>query len=107
MGTRNGLRFESVAFLQYTMSKITALKSDLGFLINVGAIFSMAFGVLFYLQSNFVEAGEFKNYQVQEWEDKVYQLTIKENRLEAENKKLTPEEKAYLEMLKARLTKQK
>ena len=70
---------------------------------NIGT----AFAVLFYLQTNFVQAADFKDFKVQDWEDQIYKLAIKKNRLESEGKKLKPEEEAYLEMLKARLAKEK
>ena len=72
-------------------------------IINLVSLIGTAFAVLFYLQANFVQASEFKEFKVQEWEDTIYKLAIKENRLIGEGRVLKPEEKAYLEMLKARL----
>lgn len=86
---------------------IQRMKENAGFLINMFSLLGTAFAVLFYLQTNFVQAADFKSFQAQEWEDKIYQLTIKEARLKAEGKGLKPEEKAYLDMLKARLAKKK
>ena len=71
--------------------------------MNLISLIATAFAVLFYLQTNFVQAADFKDFKIQDWEDQIYKLAIKENRLADENKKLKPEEKAYLEMLKARL----
>jgi len=72
-------------------------------LINLVSLIGTAFAVLFYLQTNFVQAADFKDFKVQDWEDQIYKLAIKENRLAEEGRVLKPEEKAYLEMLKARL----
>ena len=83
------------------------MRANAGFLVNLFSLLGTAFAVLFYLQSNFVQAADFKSFQAQDWEDKIYQLAIKKNRLEAEGKVLKPEEAAYLEMLKARLAKEK
>lgn len=85
---------------------IKQLKDNAG-VLNIVSLIGTAFAVLFYLQANFVQASEFTKFKVQEWEDQIYKLVIKENRLASEGKKLKPEEKAYLEMLKARLAKEK
>lgn len=82
---------------------IEKIKENLGFTLNLISLIATAFAVLFYLQTNFVQAADFKDFKIQDWEDQIYKLAIKENRLADENKKLKPEEKAYLEMLKARL----
>jgi len=79
-----------------------AIKQNIS-VINLVSLIATAFAALLYLQANFVQASEFKSFVAQEWEDTIYKLAIKENRLNAEGKQLKPEEKAYLEMLKARL----
>jgi len=86
---------------------IDKIKQNLGFTMNLVGLIAATLSVLIYLQTNFVQAADFKSFQAQEWEDKIYQLVIKENRLAIEGKKLKPEEKAYLEMLKARLANKK
>jgi len=79
------------------------IKSNLGFTLNLVSLIATAFAVLIYLQTTFVQASEFTKFKVDAWEDEVYKLAIKENRLANVGKKLKPEEKAYLELLKARL----
>jgi len=86
---------------------IKTLKDNLGATMNLVGLITASFAVLIYLQANFVQAADFKDFKVQDWEDQIYKLAIKENRLAEEGKVLKPEEKAYLEMLKARLAKEK
>lgn len=63
----------------------------------------MAFGVLLWAQTNFVDAGDFKEYQYQMVEDEVNYLKDKEARMEKEYQELDYEDKRQLERQELKL----
>jgi len=74
-------------------------------ILTLGSIMAMGFGVLLWVQSTFVDAMDFKQYQYYNVEDEVNYLMDKKARLEEENKKLNFEDKRQLERQKLKLEK--
>ena len=74
-------------------------------IISYATLIGTALGGFIYLQTNFVSAQDFKELQIQQYEDTVYKLVVKEQELKEENKDLKSWEKAELERARQRLRK--
>jgi hypothetical protein len=74
-------------------------------LLSYGSMIGMAFAVLIYIQTNFVDAMDFKQYQYDMVEFEVNYLKDKKLRLEHENKELTYEDERQLERQMLKLQK--
>lgn len=72
-------------------------------LLSYGTMIGMAFGVLFWAQSNFVDAMDFRQYQYENIEDEVNYLRDKKLRLENEFQQLDFEDSRQLERLEMKL----
>lgn len=72
-------------------------------IMTYASMIAMAFGVLFWMQANFVSAGDFRQSLKQTNEDKVYTLVIKQEELRKQGKDLQSWEKAELERARQRV----
>lgn len=74
-------------------------------IVNYGTMIGMAIAALLYFQSNFVSAENFVESQIQDQEDLIYELVIKQEDLKKEGLDLKSWEKAKLERARQRLQK--
>lgn len=74
-------------------------------IMTYASMIAMAFAVLLWAQSNFVDAMDFKQYKFDMIEDDVNYLRDKKARLEQEGKELSFEDKRQLERLELKLEK--
>ena len=72
-------------------------------IMTYASMVGMAFGVLFWAQANFVDAGDFKEYQYEKVEDEVNYLKDKETRMQRDYQELEFEDKRQLERLELKM----
>ena len=71
--------------------------------MTYASMIAMAFGVLFWAQATFVDAGDFQEYQYEKIEDEVNYLRDKEQRLEDDFSELEYEDKRQLQRQELKL----
>ena len=71
--------------------------------MTYASMIAMAFAVLLWVQSNFVDAGDFQEYQYERVEDEVNYLRDKEQRLVDDYSELEYEDKRQLERQELKL----
>ena len=74
-------------------------------IMTYASMIGMAFGVLFWAQANFVDAGDFQQYQYEKLEDEVNYLKDKEQRLIDDYSELEYEDKRDLQRKELKLQK--
>lgn len=72
-------------------------------IMTYASMIAMAFAVLLWVQSNFVDAGDFQEYQYERVEDEVNYLRDKEQRLVDDYSELEYEDKRQLERQELKL----
>ena len=73
--------------------------------MTYASMIAMAFAVLLWVQSNFVDAGDFQEYQYDRVEDEVNYLRDKEQRLLDDYSELEYEDKRQLDRQELKLEK--
>lgn len=74
-------------------------------IMTYATMIGMAFGVLLWAQTNFVDAGDFQQYQYEKLESEINYLKDKEERLKAQFQDLEYEDKRDLQRKELRLQK--
>ena len=93
-----GLGFKSSVFRQFRGDMLQQI-------MTYASMIAMAFAVLLWIQSNFVDAGDFQEYQYEQTEAEVNYLKDKEQRLEDDFSELEYEDKRQLQRQELKLQK--